>query len=334
MKRIFLSIGAIIFAGAVIAGATGAFFSDVETSTGNTFTAGAIDLTVDSQQHYNNMVCVPNVSTEQNLTDYYWQPEPNFVPGPGHYPAAGTSCDGTWTATDLGAQKFFNFSDIKPGDNGENTISLHVSNNPAWACIDLVTTGNNENVAIEPETSAGDSATSTDGELAQNINFQTWLDDGAIDGWQNTPTTTADVTEGDNIWQVGENALSAGTLASLLNATTTITLADGGFGTALTPSVTNYVGMFWCAGTITGGAGNLGCDGASMGNLSQTDSAIANVVFRVEQERNNPNFRCVPQTAPTTGTVTLDKVVQFSDVQIAGVDVSDYTLHLVGPNKW
>ena len=39
---------------AIIAvGATGAFFSDTETSTGNTFAAGAIDLGVDNTSYYN-----------------------------------------------------------------------------------------------------------------------------------------------------------------------------------------------------------------------------------------------------------------------------------------
>ena len=41
-----MSIGMLAFVGAVVAGATGAFFSDTETSTGNTFTAGTIDITV------------------------------------------------------------------------------------------------------------------------------------------------------------------------------------------------------------------------------------------------------------------------------------------------
>lgn len=44
MKRILLSVLTISLVGAVTIGATGAYFSDTETSTGNTFTAGTIDL--------------------------------------------------------------------------------------------------------------------------------------------------------------------------------------------------------------------------------------------------------------------------------------------------
>jgi predicted ribosomally synthesized peptide with SipW-like signal peptide len=47
----------IVFVGALAAGATGAFFSDTETSTGNTFAAGSLDLRVDSEAHYNGSVC-------------------------------------------------------------------------------------------------------------------------------------------------------------------------------------------------------------------------------------------------------------------------------------
>src|SRR3989344_9269580 len=98
MKKILLSLSMIAVVGVVVLGATGAFFSDTETSTGNTFTAGAIDLTVDSTQHYNNAVCVNNV----------WELEAGqagqTVP---QYPVIGSACEGTWSPANLGAQKFF-----------------------------------------------------------------------------------------------------------------------------------------------------------------------------------------------------------------------------------
>lgn len=283
MKKLILSAGVIAVLGAGIAQATGAFYSDVEQSSGNTFTAGAIDLTVDSVQHYNHMIC-----TEVATGTYQWQPEPNFVPGPDQYPVAGTPCDGTWSATDLGAQKFFNFADVKPGDIGENTVSLHINNNAAWACVDIITTGNNENGINEPEAAAGDVSTTT-GELAQNLFVFAWLDNASTSG----------ATIGDNIWQAGEPILQQPVaLSALSGATTTLTLADGGTGTPLPGGVTSYVGMGWCAGTInvsTSTPGNWGCNGATMGNESQTDSATTTVAFRVEQARNNSAFRCSPQ---------------------------------------
>lgn len=49
MKRIILSLAVIAIATTVVVGATRAYFSDTETSTGNTFTAGTIDIAVDSE---------------------------------------------------------------------------------------------------------------------------------------------------------------------------------------------------------------------------------------------------------------------------------------------
>lgn len=317
MKRIVTSIGMVVFAGALIAGATGAFFSDTETSVGNVFTAGAIDLKVDSQQHYNNAVCVGGI----------WRLEAGASTSTDQYPVLGSVCDGTWTLTDLGpTHKFFNFGDVKPGDQGENTISLHIDNNPAWACADVVITSNDDVSTNEPELVAGD-ATNTpatnDGELAQNLEFVAWLDNN------NTPGTP-----GDNIHQPGEVFFFAPGPASNVLATGTLTLADGGTGTPLAPSTTSYIGVAWCAGDMTASqaGGQPTCDGSTMGNIAQTDSMTADITFRVEQARNNAAFRCGPVATTTpTGTVTLDKVVTFTNASIAGVDVTDYTLHLVGP---
>jgi predicted ribosomally synthesized peptide with SipW-like signal peptide len=315
-----MSLGAIVFVGAVAWGATGAFFSDTETSTGNTFTAGSIDLTVDSTQHYNGRTCT--LITASASSSYLWT-------GPGTFPTG--PCDGTWTPSNLGAQKFFNFSDIKPGDDGEDTISLHVGTNDAYACVDVTIPTNADNGINEPEAAAGDVTDgSTGGELAQNLNFFAWADTGATPGFQGSQV---DPTEGDNIWQANELPLFSniiGPASDALNGKS-YTLANSVTG-PLVASTTNYIGLAWCAGTMTAVAGVITCDGAGMGNITQTDSMTADIAFRVVQARNNPNFTCVPPVvAPETATVTLDKVVTFTNLAIAGVDVSDYTLHLVGP---
>jgi len=280
MQRILLGLGALVFVGGLAAGATGAFFSDSETSTGNIFTAGEIDLTVDSEQHYNGNVCQ---SGEQG---YVWVGESEF-------PAPGSPCDGTWDATNLGAQKFWNFNDVKPGDEGENTISLHVDSNDAYACVDVNITSNDDVSTVDPETDAGDALESAvdpfDGELAQNLNFFAWADYGTTPGFQGD-----DQGEGDNVWQANEPPLFSnviGTAADALDGEN-YTLADSSTG-PLTGGSTSYIGLAWCAGTLTAPAlGTLDCDGAGMGNVAQTDSMTASVAFRIEQARNNSNFTC------------------------------------------
>lgn len=297
--KLIMSVGMVVFVAALVVGGTGAFFSDTETSTGNTFTAGAIDLTVDSEAHYNGSICLPNTNTD-DPDDYTWQ-------GGNEYPV-GLPCTGTWAATDLGAETFFSYADVKPGDEGENTISLHVNNNPAWACIDVVLTKNDDVSSTEPELDelgevAEDAGNAFDGELAQNMKFAAWLDQGATAGWQGKGQ---DAGEGDNIWQgeVAEPLLfsnQSGPASDVLGGKSYPLAMPGLNGsTPIAPNQTNYIGLAWCAGTQTVdiGTDTITCNGAGMGNIAQTDMMEASISFRVEQSRNNDSFTCVLPTGP------------------------------------
>ncbi|MFA6254645.1 MAG: TasA family protein [Patescibacteria group bacterium] len=239
MKKILISVSAIAIVAAIAIGATVAYFSDTETSAGNTFTAGAIDLTVDSTQHYNGNVCALN---DQEV--YVWQ-------GTDIYPVPGTLCDGTWTATDLGVQKFFNFSDLKPGDSGENTISLHVNNNDAWLRLVIDDVTDNDNTLTEPEASV-DTDGLTSGELRENLIFTVFADGNC-----------------DNILNESDvELISAGTID-----------ANGETWTLPTPVLgdqTVCFGITWNLPT-------------TVGNEVQNDSMSATMEFQVEQYRNNPN---------------------------------------------
>ncbi len=276
-----MSAGTLVFIGAVVASATGAFFSDVETSSANTFTAGSIDLQVDSQAHYAGLVC--------DATNH-WVDDPNVQEVTTRPDLLNGDCDGTWVQGDLGpTNQFFNLSDIKPGDEGENTISLHVINNDAWMCADVDITANDDESSVEPELAAGDVAEDSnndfDGELAQNIQFVAWADLANTNG----------AVAGDNIWQASEPLLfDSGPASNILGVTTTLALADSTTGNGpFEGDQTTYVGLAWCAGDIdTSIPGTLTCDGGSMGNQAQTDSMTANISFRAEQSRNNPNFTC------------------------------------------
>src|SRR3989344_8311637 len=155
MKKILLSLSVVAAVAVVVVGATTVFFSDTETSTGNAFTAGAIDLKIDNESYYNSLVNGP----------------------------------ATWDLRDLIVEKFFNFVDVKPGDDGEDTISLHVNNNASWLCVDVTLTSDDDNDCTEPEGEDemldvnGNSifpnpGCSADGELAEDIQFIWWVDDG------------------------------------------------------------------------------------------------------------------------------------------------------------
>lgn len=297
MQRILLSLAVAAAVGGGAIASTGAFFSDSETSTGNSFTAGAIDLKVDSEQHYNGNVCtlIPENTDTQIPAHYEWV-------GNADYPVAGTTCDGTWSLTDLqdGVQKFFNFTDVKPGDSGEDTLSLHIDSNPAWACADITVTKNADVTCTSPENAAegagvcGSGDPNMNGELAQNLNFFAWLDQGSIPGFQGKGE---DPSEGDNIWQAGEPPLFANVVGPLSDAIggKHYTLADATTGIPLPAGATDYIGLAWCAGSLDASVpGTLTCNGAAMGNEAQTDTAVADVTFRVEQSRNNAGFLCNP----------------------------------------
>jgi len=76
MAKLILSLSVIAAAAVVVVGATTAFFNDTETSTGNVFTAGSIDLKVDSfGAIYNGNDDVDNASwPARNLTRPFSRP--------------------------------------------------------------------------------------------------------------------------------------------------------------------------------------------------------------------------------------------------------------------
>lgn len=278
MKKILLSL---LITGGVSAGVFGitqAFFNDTETSTGNTFTAGAIDLKIDNTSYVTNSAGVLVSSPETS-----------------------------WQLTDLVAQKFFNFFDLKPGDRGEDTISIHVDNNDAWMCANVQITGNFDNGFSEPEdemfgTNSDLDDGTANGDLAQELNFAFWRDDG------------------DNIFEDDESVLVQGPASNVLNNTLALAqpLAAGSafFGNApLTGAQTYYMGKYWCYGALSAlpvtqdnvntsnpllsGTG-FTCNGSLVTNLSQTDQLVGDIRFYVEQARNNSEFDCSDVVFPTS----------------------------------
>ena len=289
--KIILSAAVIIAAAAVIVGATFAFFSDTETSTANTFAAGELDLKVDNTSY----------AIDRNIPGFN-NPTGAFVANPNN----------SWTLKDLTVEKFFNFIDVKPGDYGEDTISLHVNTNDSWLCAAAQITSDLDNSFTEPEdevfgTNTDSNDGTPDGDLDSAINFAFWADDG------------------DNVLEVGENIFLNGPVSGL-NTAGKIALADsngGPFGPGpIAGNTTKYIGKGWCFGTLTPnplaqdnqntdgpiapnrvGTG-FTCDGSAEGNIAQTDSVTGDLQFFVVQSRNNPNFTCSGGYNPVWPSVT------------------------------
>lgn len=267
MRRILLSMMTIALVAVVGVTATRALFSDTETSEGNSFVAGALDLKVDSTAHYDGMICVE--TKEPGV--YEWISEGE---GSSAYPELlGTRCSGSWELRDIDSMndnRFFDYSDIKPGDWGENTLSLHLDSNDAWVrAVVTVTRDSDENGVdgdydgsynlypygiIEPEDMVdgklNGSDGTTDGDLDKYLVFTIWKDDG------------------DNILEEGEEILLKGT-ADEIGSGVSWDLGKLEAGT------THYLGVGWEVPAETG-------------NIIQSDSYAANIMFEAEQVRHNP----------------------------------------------
>lgn len=187
----------------------------------------------------------------------------------------------TWALKNLtpGSDKFFNFSDIKPGDRGTTTISLHV-NKDAWICLDFEKLKEKENGRNEPELQVDSSGGANSGELADGTEFFAWIDDG------------------DNVFEVGEKAIF-GTTTGKQAATKvfdqkTYALADSLAGQALTASTTRYIGITWCAGdlTVNTATAAIGCDAEALGNEAQTDSFTVDISLRAVAAKDDKKFKC------------------------------------------
>lgn len=264
-KKILISLSMIAAVAAIAVGGTIAYFSDTETSSGNTFTAGSIDLKVDNTCYFNK---VADGSPNCPWTTY-----------------------SSWAESDLvaGIHKFFYFTDLKPGDFGEDTISLHVYNNDAWGKLVIGNLVDNEGSpkCTEPELAVDSTcASDTTGDLRQNLSFWVWLDQGTMPGFQGK----SDPGEGDNVYNYNDlklitpgpintggetwNLYDGIKLAYLKHACTGLVCpgltADG----HMVGSITYYFGVGWNLPT-------------TVGNEAQSDVFGGDMTLQVVQYRNN-----------------------------------------------
>lgn len=290
LRKILLSVFSIGVVALVAVFATNAFFSDTEESIDNVFVAGALDLKIDNESY---------------ATDCTIPEDPELNPNPSCTGALVASAHTSWDLTDLTDELFFDFIDLKPGDFGEDTISIHVDND-AWLCMDWNTTSTPENTHLQPEIDDGDN-TDDVGELQNFIEFVWWVDDGD------------NVLEEDEVGEEDELVLFSGTLADMDGFS--VALADssnesvtGGLPIPGTDDIEEvfFIGKAWCFGELTleprnpeegdegpdhpdRGPGVL-CDGEPVDNTPQTDSVHGDMSFSAEQARHNPDFLCNPPT--------------------------------------
>lgn len=191
----------------------------------------------------------------------------------------------TWELKNLvpTSDHFFNFTDVKPGDVGKNIISLHVSKNPAYVCLDFNNLRDYENSTNEPEALVDHLS---GGELSKYLEFFAWRDDG------------------DNIFEKNEKVIFGSSnstqAANILLSSTTYAISDAGTGNYCAVNSTNYVGIVWCAGDLQVdlNTAEIKCDGSKLGNIIQTDSMMVDVALRAVQAGSNQGFKCKQEPKP------------------------------------
>ncbi|MFW5919675.1 MAG: SipW-dependent-type signal peptide-containing protein, partial [Halanaeroarchaeum sp.] len=197
-RKALAGIGGIGVASAGAGLGTSAYFSDEESFEDNSLTAGDLDLKLDYRATYaggpGRLDEVDSWYSDDGPGEPFEveEEEEEGVYLIGEVPSP--SEDEDWP-TEVQEQDFcdddaglingdeipvFTLQDLKPGDSGEVTVSLHVCDNPAWMYMNGELTANDENGQTEPEADVDESGGDPgegEGELADAIETTLWYDE-------------------------------------------------------------------------------------------------------------------------------------------------------------
>jgi len=201
-RKLLGGLGAVGVASVGAGLGTSAYFSDTEAFTNNSLTAGTLDLKLDYKATYLGgegrldavtamgypdaeslgdgrylLDQAPSLEDEQEWEDMVQGEEFNFCsPEADEFLVNG---DGI---------PVFTLQDIKPGDSGEVTISIHLCTNPAFLQLVGEITENGENDQNDPEIEDEGADTDGVGELADAIEVTVWYDEDCDNVYEPTGT--------------------------------------------------------------------------------------------------------------------------------------------------
>ena len=201
-RKMLAGLGAVGVASAGAGLGTTAYFNDTESFDGNTLTAGELDLKLDYKSTY-----LGGPGRLDDVIDMGY-PEAEDL-GDGRYllgQAPSPADMQAWEDLVQGEQfdfcspeadqylvngdgiPVFTLDDVKPGDSGEVTISIHICDNPAFLYLAGELTENAENGQSEPEMEQEGEDTDGIGELADAIDVCVWYDEDCDNVYEPTGT--------------------------------------------------------------------------------------------------------------------------------------------------
>jgi len=201
-RKVLAGLGAVGVASAGAGLGTTAYFNDTESFNNNTLTAGELDLKLDYKSTY-----LGGPGRLDDVVDMGYPDAEDL--GDGRYlldqapsPADMQAWEDLVTGEEFDfcspeADEFlvngdgipvFTLDDVKPGDSGEVTISLHICDNPAYLYLAGELTENLENGQSEPELDAEGEDTDGVGELADAIEVCVWYDEDCDNVYEPTGT--------------------------------------------------------------------------------------------------------------------------------------------------
>jgi predicted ribosomally synthesized peptide with SipW-like signal peptide len=197
-RKMLAGLGAVGVASAGAGLGTSAFFSDRESFADNSLVAGELDLLVDWQQTYtaNNETVFLNAHPdhdadgEQSIvadnddgqirySDFLDEDDPDSngenlpVLNCENIPPIDAAAFGTDPTTGDVQETLVQLGDVKPGDEGEITFSLHLCDNPGYIWMQADSVTESEGVNTDPELAVD---TPDGGDLASAIQAKLWYD--------------------------------------------------------------------------------------------------------------------------------------------------------------
>ncbi|MFW5964133.1 MAG: vWA domain-containing protein [Natronomonas sp.] len=175
-RKMLAGLGAVGLASAGAGFGTTAFFSDEESFAENTLVAGSLDLLVDWQQTYNfgegltfvsahpdhdgdgeQSIAADNDAGQLRYSDFPDDEDPDSnganlpVLNCENIPPLSEADFGTDPVIGEEMETLVQLTDVKPGDSGEITFSLHLCDNPGYIWMQASNVTEDGGVAAEPE---------------------------------------------------------------------------------------------------------------------------------------------------------------------------------------